>query len=271
MTETPSILLIFDTSALLASNTREWQEFSQVGECQVPESVWEEIRFLCNRAPEPELEQLSREFVRFYPRSGWNLTKVSASHPSLQTAPGEELSKQARLTLSVAECVYGMGRENPQKLVVLITNSQPLTQKVQSLTLPNICGITVANLKQWSRSKHQPMSVSQQIKDMRVMARGQGMSGLARSTTPTPTNKTASSGAAKSVRRSTPTTPAKSKSSVRISRSNPLPKLLTSLSGFLVLAIVGFVIWRFGPMILEKTGLPPLPGTQQSSPSPKSQ
>ena len=273
MTETPAILLIFDLSALISGNTKEWQEFSQVGECQVPEAVWEEVRFLCNRAPEPELEKVSREFVRFYPRSGWILTKVSASHPTLQGAGEEELSKQARLTLAVAECVHGISRENPKKLVVLVTNSQPLTQQVQALTLPNICGITVATLKQWSRSKQQPMAVSQQIKDMRALARNQGMPGIARShpsptgakTQPTSSGKSAS----KSSIKSSSKPQSRPQSVQRSSSPNPLAKVLANLSGVLVLAAIGFVIWRFGPLVWQKAGLPPLGNPQSSPASPK--
>ena len=165
------VRLIFDVSAIVAGKTREWQEFSQMGTCILPQAVWSELEFLCDRASEPGTEKIAREFTRFYPESGWQVSSLKASHASLPSAKGEDLSKQARLTLAVAKCVYGVAETYPNDLVILISNQQPLINQVKSLTVPNLCGITVAALLQWSRTQQRPASVTAQMQDMKGMGR----------------------------------------------------------------------------------------------------
>jgi hypothetical protein len=160
------ILLILDFSALEVGKTREWQEFSRVGECFLPQVVFDEIRFLHDRAPDVSLEQTAREFMRFYPDSGWHMTAVSSTHASLKPASGDSFSKKARLSLAVAQAAYGLSRNHPGSLVVLVTTDQPLLQRVQGIEAPNLCGITAAALRQWCRTERQPLAVTQQLRQM---------------------------------------------------------------------------------------------------------
>jgi hypothetical protein len=150
----------------MAGKTRAWQEFSRLGQCYVPQAVWQEVQYLCDRASEVDLEQTAREFTRFYPTSGWQETRVSASHPALQPPKGANLSGRARLSQAIAECAYGLSQQQPEALVVLVANDQPLLQRVQALANLNLCGIPVAALAQWCRTHQRPGVVNQQLQQM---------------------------------------------------------------------------------------------------------
>ncbi|NJO08474.1 MAG: hypothetical protein HC873_01150 [Leptolyngbyaceae cyanobacterium SL_1_1] len=50
MTEISVYRLLFDTSALLLGSLREWQRYGQMGQCCLPQVVFEEVKFLCDRA-----------------------------------------------------------------------------------------------------------------------------------------------------------------------------------------------------------------------------
>jgi len=179
----PPFLIVLDISALLAGNTREWQGFSRIGECFVPKAALEEMEFLCHRAVEPKLEQVAREFARFYPTSGWKAVLSIATHPALKPTEGHALSKKARLALVVAQAAYGVARNHPEGVVVLVANDQALLQRLRSLAMPNLCGIPLAAWLQWTRSLHRPAVVTQQIQAMRSPV-GNAV-GVHRSTKPT--------------------------------------------------------------------------------------
>jgi len=159
----PDIILLFDVNGIIDKTTREWSEYSRVGTCYLPQVVYDEIQFLCDRASEPELERPAREFIRFHPESNWQLTGARATHPSLAPAQGQAQSKKARLNLAVVQCAYGLAQEMTNKLVVLVSNTQPLLQQIQALAVNNLCGITTTALLQWSRTSARPPAVTQQI------------------------------------------------------------------------------------------------------------
>ncbi|NJK53573.1 MAG: hypothetical protein HC936_13560 [Leptolyngbyaceae cyanobacterium SU_3_3] len=121
MSELPPIFLLFDLTALLTSRTRDWQEFSRVGRCFVPQGVYEEIQALGRVGADRQQEQSAREFMRFFGDSDWQLTGVGATHSSLQPVAGQVYSRRARLSLTIAECAYGLARNSPGRLIVLIS------------------------------------------------------------------------------------------------------------------------------------------------------
>jgi hypothetical protein len=46
MAAVPSIILVFDVSALSAASCSEWREFARVGNCYIPQVVYEEIKMM---------------------------------------------------------------------------------------------------------------------------------------------------------------------------------------------------------------------------------
>lgn len=163
----PSFVILFDTSALLAGKTREWQQFSQLGECLVTEGVLEAMNAFCDRAPEPAVEATAREFSRFYPTSGWQMSLAIAEHPSLKPADGHNLSQRVRLSLEVLKCAYGIARRRRDSLVIVVANDQPMLQKIQGLNTKNLCGIPFAALVQWSRTQRRPAAIAHYLQMLR--------------------------------------------------------------------------------------------------------
>jgi hypothetical protein len=163
----PPFLFLFDISALLSGKTREWQIFSRLGDCFLPRGVLQELEFLSSRAPEPDVEQAAREFMRFYPNSHWHETTSIASHPGLKPAAGAALSGRSRATLAVAQAAYGLARNHPEAMVVLVANDQGLLNKVRSLEVSNLSGIPLAAFMQWVRTQRRPQAVMQQLQMMR--------------------------------------------------------------------------------------------------------
>ncbi|WP_448564225.1 PIN domain-containing protein [Trichothermofontia sp.] len=167
MPSLPSIALLFDTTALLAGKTREWQDYAKLGTCYLPQVVLDEMEFLCDRAVEPAQELTAREFRRFYRHSGWQVTTATASHPQLQgSSSGRKLSKTARLLLATAEAAYGLSQTLPEHLVVVVSNDQNLRRRIDHLKVSNLCAIPVANLLQWGRSHQRPVNVVQKLQGM---------------------------------------------------------------------------------------------------------
>lgn len=242
MTALPPILLILDVSAIVTTRTREWQEFSRVGTCFLPQAVLEEMRFLFDRAPEPALEEVAREFHRFHSHGNWQATEVSTPHPLLKASSGESLSKKARQSFAVAKCAYGMSQDHIAKLVVLVTNDQPLIQRLQTLEVPNLCAVTAAMLLQWSRTGQRPVVVSQQLQRMRTRvptASAISTTGIPPSPKTSPrSNMTRPSGPTRTT--SIPLKP----EPVSSSRPSVVVMLIVNLLVLAGLAIAGWFVWR---------------------------
>ena len=167
MSELSPILFLFDLSALLAGEPREWQEFSRFGKCFVPQVVYREIQALSQVAIEKPHELTARELIRFLPDSGWELSGAGATHAALVPAPGQHESKRARLALMVAECAYGLARNSPGRVVVVVSNDQTLVQRLHLVQAPNLCGLPLSALITWSRTARRPPVVTHQIQTMK--------------------------------------------------------------------------------------------------------
>ncbi len=230
----PPYLVVLDITALMAGSLREWQEFSRLGECFVPKVVLEEIQMMCDRASDPNLERLAREFMRFYPDSGWKPTSSIASHPTLKPAEGQNLSKRARLALTIAQSSYGLALNRPEGLVILVANDQGLMQRIKALELPNLCGIPAPVLVQWSRTERKPPAIIHQIQVMRST-----VGAVASTPVRSPARVTAAP--------PTPVTPQR----VTTTRSTkpafrvPIAKIFFNLLTLVMVASVGLVAWRF--------------------------
>ncbi len=247
----PSFVIVFDTTALLAGKTREWQQFSQLGECLVTEGVLEVMNALCDRAPEPAIEATAREFARFYPTSGWNVSLAIAEHPSLKPADGHSLSQRARLSLEVLKCAYGVARRRRDSLVIVVANDQPMLQKIQGLNTKNLCGIPLAALLQWTRTQRRPAAVAHYLQ----LTRSPETAATIGTSRPSASPKSASpkSSIAKPTGRLvTAPTPVISRSARQTSarqtsarRSPHWSRLLANIVNLIVIVTVGAVAWRF--------------------------
>ena len=230
MAALPPFLIVLDLSAVMASSLRHWQEFSRLGDCFLPKAVLEEIQMLCSHAIEPEQEVTAKEFVRFFSESGWKATTSIAQHTALKPTEGHTLSKKTRLSLATAQAAYGLARNRPEGLVVVAANDQGLIQRLRMLNTPNLCGMPLTVLIQWSRTARKPPVVANQLHAMRLMVGA---------VTPA-VSKTAHSPLARS-RPSQPTSNKASRSSRRIFR--PMQIFYNLLTVAIVL-IALLAVWR---------------------------
>ena len=166
----PPVLVTFDADVLIAGRTQVWQEYAKVGSCYIPEVVYDEIDRLTEKAVEPAIEQVAREFMRFFGDSGWIATDAQETHRALEPSIKNQ-SKQAMLVVATAQCVYGLAQEHPDALVVFVSNSQPLLKRLASVGAANLCGITGAMLLNWARKAERPPAATQQLQNlMRALA-----------------------------------------------------------------------------------------------------
>ena len=173
MTSLAPMKLVLDISTLSATTTREWLGFSRAGDCYIPHVVYEEIRFLYERSPDPDLERVSREFNRFYATSGWKISEVTGHHPLLKSATGRALTKRARVALAVARCAYGEAQKHSKQLIVLVTSDRAILQRIYDIQLPNLAGIPSSALLNWSRSGKRPIAVTQKLQELRDLGYSQ--------------------------------------------------------------------------------------------------
>lgn len=270
MTAPSPILLVLDLSALEVGKLREWQEFSRVGKCFIPQVVFDEVRFLCDRASDTDTEQVAREFMRFYPESGWNLTAISGNHASLKPASGDAFSKKARLSLAVAQTAYGLSCSHPNSLVVLVTTEQPLLQKVQSLGNANLCGVTAAALRQWCRTDRPPIVVSQQLQKMQAVVSSAARPSRAGATAVAAGSSTISPKAI--AVKPNPTRTSTGRSRPGADYSGMISQLIATVLMLIALTGSGLVVWYFIQptsfnQFLQKNGLPTVPKLPQPAKS----
>ncbi|MCT7949530.1 hypothetical protein NG798_07010 [Ancylothrix sp. C2] len=158
------MLLLLDFDVVMTGKRREWESFSHLGTCFLPVAVYDEIELLMRDAAESTQELVAGDFLRFWPRSGWQLTSATASHTSLQPASGVEGNRQARLMVAVAQCAYGLSQQQPKQLVVFVSTSLSLIKRLQSLGVVNLCAIPTVALLQWAKSGVEPEVVSEQLR-----------------------------------------------------------------------------------------------------------
>ena len=161
MTQDISIILVFELRSILAGKTRDWNEFNTVGSCLIPQLIIEELDYLTKRATNPDDEKTAREFMRFFPDSGWQTSMITSPHASLSASEGENMSKNARLQLATAESVSAIALSNSDKLIVFVANNNNLKNQIEELNISNLSTLTLTQFTQWIRTKQLPINVSQ--------------------------------------------------------------------------------------------------------------
>jgi len=248
MAATPPVILVFDIGALAGANPAEWREFSRVGSCCIPQVIYEEMKLLFDRSPDPDLERIAKSFNRFYASSGWRITDISASHAAFKVASGQALTRRARLSLAVGRCGYGLAQTYPGSLVVVATQDRSLLQRLYDLPCVNLCGVPVESLLQWSRTGQRPVQVSQRLQQFRVVHDLPPNTVLAsegyQRTSPTRLS-------------ATPLTPMKKVSSV----PDWLPDFVSLLLAAGGLAVAGYFVWQIvhSPQVQELFSRPVSP------------
>lgn len=239
MTVVPPTILILDISTLSATTTAEWLGFSRVGACYIPQVVYEEMRFLFDRSPDPDMERIARDFNRYYVQSGWKITDVTGHHTLLKSTSNHGLTKRARVSMAVARCAYGLAQAYPASLVALVASDKTLLQRVYDTQTPNLCAINGPDLVQWSRTGQRPLAVTQKQQQMKIM--GDGSTTHSTSTRPRHTSPTRNT--APTSGHPTSKKPRSARIRPTLSTSSWLPELVSGLSALAALALAAALIW----------------------------
>jgi hypothetical protein len=236
MVAVPPVMLVFDISALSAATPSEWREFSRAGSCYLPQVVYEEMKLKFDRSPDPDLERIAKAFNRFYTTSGWRVTEATGHHAALKVGSGQALTQRSRVSLAVGRCAYGLAEAMPGSLVVLVTKDRVLLQRLYEIPAVNLCGITVENLLQWSRTGQRPIAVSQKLQQFRATHGIPPTGATSNKPKPrsTPTRSPVASVAVK---------PEKSKKRDVALTPDWLPDLVSLLLAAAGLAAAGYLIW----------------------------
>jgi hypothetical protein len=168
MVAIPPVILVFDISALSAASCSEWREFARVGSCYIPQVIYEEMKLMFDRSPDPDLERIAKDFNRFYATSNWKITEADAHHAALKMGAGQSMTRRARVSLAVGRSAYALSQQFQSSLVVLVSKDRPLLQRLYDIPEVNLCGITGEALLQWSRSGLRPIPVIQKVQQFRT-------------------------------------------------------------------------------------------------------
>ena len=262
MSSDTSIILVFEPRAILAGRTRDWSQFRQIGTCLIPQIVLEELEFLTKRAVEPEEERTAREFLRFFPDSAWQINNSRQSHPSFSHKDGAHQSKSARLQLALVESIYGIATDNPDKLVVLVSNQGNLRNQLEKIEQNNLATLPLTQFIQWLRTQQKPVNISQKLQDLNSSnGTSNSISSLAQKTSPNAkkTQKTSPTSASKSLYQSTYKPQAKVKA-----QSNSVASIFSTIIALSSVIVVGGLVWylvqpKSFQQFWQKTNLPSLP------------
>jgi hypothetical protein len=240
MVAIPPVILVFDISALSAASCSEWREFSRVGSCYIPQIIYEEMKLMFDRSPDPDLERIAKDFNRFYASSNWKITEADAHHAALKMGAGQSLTRRARVSLAVGRCAYGLAQTFQTSIVVLVTKDRSLLQRLYEIPEVNLCGITGEALLQWSRSGLRPIAVIQKVQQFRTAHSERHNAVEASAERPKPTAVHA-----------------------EIALPTWLPDAASMVLAFLGVAIAGWLIWTMLQLVNKET--PP-----STAPSPTS-
>lgn len=157
-----SYLLLVETSAIISTDPNTWKAIAKLGECLLPEVVALEIKNIANGQAEGN-ESAAKQFQNSS-NLNWQITTLTAKHADLVVRTTQNLSRKAKLMMSVAQSAVGVANAHPKQCVVLISDEISLRDRIAKLDCKNLCAIPSAVARQWSRTDQAPPIVDQSIK-----------------------------------------------------------------------------------------------------------
>jgi hypothetical protein len=239
MVAIPPVILVFDISALSAASCSEWREFSRVGSCYIPQIIYEEMKLMFDRSPDPDLERIAKDFNRFYANSNWKITEADAHHAALKMGAGQSLTRRARVSLAVGRCAYGLSQTFQTSIVVLVTKDRSLLQRMYEIPEVNLCGITGEALLQWSRSGLRPIAVIQKVQQFRTAH------GMTKRAAPSHSERYAEAASADR--------PKPAVVQAEMAMPHWLPDVVSMVLAFVGVAIAGWLIWYMLQLVRQQT------------------
>lgn len=165
MTDYPYVLIL-ETSAIVQTDINTWQAIAKLGECLLPQIVATEIKNIANGNTEGN-EILAKQFQNLLPQLNWKITNLTAKHPEILLSTSQNLSRKAKLILTVAQSAIGVANNNPKRFVVLISDEISLRDRIAKLGHASLCTIPSAIARQWARTNQAPPLVQQLINQLK--------------------------------------------------------------------------------------------------------
>jgi hypothetical protein len=261
-------LLILETSAILQTDINTWKAIAKLGSCWLPEVVAKEIDDIAEGKTEGN-EGVAKQFQSSQPQLNWQTTPIIGRHPDLVLKTSQNLSRKAKLNLTIAKSAVGIANAYPQQRVVLIADEISLRDRISQLNCQNLCAIPSAIARQWSKTNKQPPIVQKltpkepNAQDNAELAYDLNANSSTNSSTNLNTNSSNPSNLLdKDSQTSSPSSNSKSKFNYR--------QIAISLMRFGITATFVVTVLLVGWRLIQpqqfqqfwkKTGLPPLPKT----------
>jgi len=160
MSNSPYLLLV-ETSVINQTDANTWKAIAKIGECLLPEVVALEIKNIAKGKAEGN-ESAAKQFQKLS-QLNWQITSLTAKHADLMIRTTQNLSRNAKLMINVAQSAVGVANAYPNKCVVLISDEISLRDRIAKLDLKNLCAIPSAIARQWSRTDQAPPIVNDAV------------------------------------------------------------------------------------------------------------
>ncbi|MBD2176566.1 hypothetical protein H6F42_06515 [Pseudanabaena sp. FACHB-1998] len=155
-------LLILETSAILQTDIHTWKEIAKLGNCWLPEIVAKEIKNIAEGKAEGN-ESVARQFQNIQSQLNWQITPIVGRHPDLVLKTSQNLSRKAKLNLTIAKSAIGIAKAYPHQRVILIADEILLRDRISQLNCQNLCAIPSAIARQWAKTNKLPPIVQKLV------------------------------------------------------------------------------------------------------------
>jgi len=159
-------VFLWDRGAITSSDRHLWEHVKTLGAPYLTAATLQELENLArdvpaNRGGGTSVEALADSFVRFYQSSGWRLADTDEGHPQLQVFEGN--GRKALENLVSVRAAWGLSRQHPQSLTVLVSADATLVRKLNDLELENLRAATAISLRAWQGNRNAPPAIARAL------------------------------------------------------------------------------------------------------------
>ncbi|MFQ3680465.1 MAG: hypothetical protein SNJ60_08170 [Pseudanabaenaceae cyanobacterium] len=161
-----SKVFLWDRGAITGSDRHLWAHVKTLGDSYLTPRTLQELETLAqdvkaNRGGGTSIEALADSFVRFYQSSGWRLADTDEGHPQFQGLEGS--GRKAMENLANVRAAWGLSRQHPQSLTVLVSADATLVRKLNDLELENLRAATAISLRAWQGNRNTPPAIARAL------------------------------------------------------------------------------------------------------------
>ncbi|MGQ9865817.1 MAG: hypothetical protein ACUVSQ_05975 [Pseudanabaenaceae cyanobacterium] len=159
-------VFLWDRGAITGSDRHLWTHVKTLGDSYLTAATLRELENLArdvtaNRGSGTSVEALADSFVRFYQSSGWRLADTDEGHPQFQVFEGS--GRKAMENLTSVRAAWGLSRQHPQSLTVLVSADATLVRKLNELELENLRAATAISLRAWQGNRNVPPAIARAL------------------------------------------------------------------------------------------------------------